>query len=335
MITYGGYNHASSRIRGLNYIKFIENRGGYVIKWIPRAPDRKAGFIHIFSFAVIKRLLLIKRIFFILLIKWDCIYVQRVFLDKLSIQIIRWKKISIIYDFDDAIYLGEKRNSRSTILMIKSAESIAVANPLLAAYCRRFTEKNIKIIPSPVDTERITPAKNKSEGKIVIGWVGSLWTEKYLNILKSVFEKMNNPEVELLLVGTSGSLQVTNLTVNYVNWSYEKEVNYLQQMDIGIMPLFDDEWSRGKGGYKLYQYMAAGIPLVASPIGINKEIVDHGENGFLATSNDEWLEYLNKLVGDPELRINLGRAGRKKAEDFYSYQSNADKLVKMLNEVVK
>jgi glycosyltransferase involved in cell wall biosynthesis len=136
------------------------------------------------------------------------------------------------------------------------------------------------------------------------------------------------------LIG-SGNVIFPDVRVEILPWSEETEVALLQTCDVGIMPLPDEPWTRGKCGFKMIQYMACGLPVVASPVGVNKEIVEHGVNGFLAVTNDEWLTALSTLRDNPELRRKMGAAGRRKVEEKYCLQVTAPQYVKLLQSMIE
>lgn len=332
MFTYGNWSHASSRIRAMEYIPMLENTSEWKVYHYLRAPKKEEGFLGAIRFALGKRLYALHRYLLILIYPWNLIFAQRIFLSRLMLLIVKWRKIPLVYDFDDAIYLGT--GHIPTIRMIKNAQRIIVSSDELGGFCSQWG-KNVVTIPSPVDFRRFEEKDSAQVGlknTITIGWIGSPWTENYLNevvgALRLVFKEK---PYKLLLVGASASFKIDGVEVENVPWSYENEIDLLHSMDIGIMPLPNDEWSRGKGGYKLYQYMATGLPVIASPVGINKSIVEHGSTGFLAQTTGEWVKYLTMLGNDSDMRHEMGEAGRKKAENEYSY----DACFKRLNQVLK
>lgn len=180
--------------------------------------------------------------------------------------------------------------------------------------------KKIKIIPTSVDIEKYKNTVKKRSNKIIIGWIGTPSTALYLKDLKHVFRELTkNCEVKIIAIGAQKK-NLKNMPVDHQPWTEETETEYIKQFDIGIMPLPDSYWEKGKCGYKLIQYMACKIPVIASPVGINQDIVEHGVNGFLATNIKEWIYYSNILVGDKDLRERMGEKGRKKIESWYCYQ---------------
>lgn len=336
MLTYGNWSHASSRIRALAYIPMLEETGDWKVCHYSRAPEKKKGLGGMVSFALVKRLYTLKRYWLIAFYPWELIFAQRIFLSPAILLIIKWRRIPLVYDFDDAIYLG--RGYKPTANMVKNADSVIVSSNELEGFCARL-DKNVIIVPSPIDSDRfikkvINP--DVSSRSFTIGWIGSPWTESYLEEVAEALRVVFREEhFKLLLIGASEKFNLEGVEIEKVPWSYQKEIEQLHRIDIGIMPLFNDEWSRGKGGYKLYQYMATGLPVVASPVGINTSIVDHGRTGFLAGTAEEWAKYLILLGKDLNLRKEMGKEGRRKVEADYSYNACFKKFNQTLREAAK
>jgi glycosyltransferase involved in cell wall biosynthesis len=153
-------------------------------------------------------------------------------------------------------------------------------------------------------------------------------------MLTNVFRKLQERyHVEIKIVGDI-NISLENVKIVPEKWSYETEITQLQSFDIGIMPMTDDEWTKGKCGLKILQYMAVGLPCVCSPAGVNKEIVQDGVNGFLANSNEEWIEQLSLLIENPNLRKKLGIVGRKTVEERYSLKVNAPRLRQVIKKTI-
>ncbi|HYG25777.1 MAG TPA: glycosyltransferase family 4 protein, partial [Caulobacteraceae bacterium] len=175
------------------------------------------------------------------------------------------------------------------------------------------------------------PVKHPMPGRVTVGWIGSPATAHYLAPLEPVLSELaEETGLRAVAIGaTVGSL------FEVVPWSEDGEVEALADLDIGVMPLADSPWERGKCGYKLIQYMAMGLPVVASPVGVNTTIVRHGENGFLAANDDEWRTHLRALASDPQLRETMGRAGRRMVEETYSLQVQGPRLARLMRQAIE
>jgi glycosyltransferase involved in cell wall biosynthesis len=243
----------------------------------------------------------------------------------------------IIYDFDDAIWLTDKNRESFVERMLRWRSKagficrwsyrISCGNAYLAGYARKFNSR-VVINPTTIDTETLHNPKRytveRDPSRITIGWTGSHSTLKYLDGIVPVIQRLEEKfhrVTFLIIADRNPELPLDHVT--FIPWSKEHEARDLLKMDIGIMPLPDDEWTRGKCGFKALQYMAMEIPCVASPVGVNTEIIDQGINGFLAGNAEEWVASLEKLINDATLRIVMGQEGRKKVEALYSVSSNA------------
>jgi glycosyltransferase involved in cell wall biosynthesis len=201
--------------------------------------------------------------------------------------------------------------------MVENADHVIVSTSVLKEYALSFNP-NVSMITSPV---KVTGQEPRKAGTgITIGWIGSEWTSKYLPSLLPVFIRLReNYPVDFLFVGCRTDV-LPEIRPEIVPWSPECESTLLSRMDIGIMPLDDGEFERGKGGYKLLQYMAAGLPVVASPVGINAEIVQDGENGFLCKNQEEWFSSLERLIQEEPLRNSMGVTGYHMVMGKYSLE---------------
>lgn len=243
----------------------------------------------------------------------------------------------IIYDFDDSIWLTDKTNEpwlekllrwRSKVGGIcKWSYKISSGNSYLSTYARGFNE-NVVINPTTIDTESLHDGESKlfsskDNKNIIIGWTGSHSTLKYLFLIEPVLQKIEKTYNQIrFLVIADRKPKLSLQRLDFLLWNKENEAENLLLMDIGIMPLPDDEWAKGKCGFKALQYMSMEIPCVVSPVGVNTTIVEHGVTGFLAKTEKEWLASLTALIEDNLLRKRLGHAGRKKVVDHYSVTSN-------------
>ncbi len=248
----------------------------------------------------------------------------------------------IIYDFDDAIWLTDRVDEPASLKFLKWRHKvknicrwsykISCGNEYLRGYALEFNSNTI-YNPTTIDCESNNSQRHhqkKINEQLVIGWTGSHSTIKYLQRIELVLQKIESqfPHVSFLVIADQPpALQLNRLT--FVKWNAGTEVEDLLNMDIGIMPLPDDEWAKGKCGFKALQYMALQIPTVASPVGVNVEIIEHGKNGLLASSEEEWTLALQKLIEDKTLRDQLGKNGRETVIKSYSVVSNSSTFLSL------
>ncbi|MBX2969620.1 MAG: glycosyltransferase family 4 protein [Cyclobacteriaceae bacterium] len=340
----------SQRFRFEQYFCVLKERG-FHLNYLGFISKKNSGlFTHRNSFSTLSIICLgfLRRIIHAGLI-WqsDFVFIHREcapigppFFEWIIAKVLRKK---IIYDFDDAIWLTDKINEsalekfirqRSKIRIIcKWSYKVSCGNAFLANYAKQFNSNSF-INPTTIDTENLhNPTlyvQERNSKKISIGWTGSHSTLKYLSEIENVLYELENtfPQVSFILIADK-PLAMKLKRYDFVKWSKDTEAADLSKVDIGIMPLPNDEWSQGKCGFKALQFMAMGIPCVASPIGVNTTIIDHGINGFLASTKEEWLFYLTQLITQEDMRLTLGMDGRKKVETTYSVRSNADNFLKL------
>ncbi len=333
MLTDGSIDHASARIRALQYIPNFEGHG-YRVSVIPRVPKRPSNlFGRYFIFPVLKRWFALKMFLFILLKSWDVVFIQRIFINPFLIKYLNNSSVHLVYDFDDAIYInpGRPSDGEKTKLMVRNASQVVISTDFLTPFCNSCGAKPV-IIPSPIETDRLKPCEKSKTGISTIGWIGSPWTSVFLAVIEKPLQKLAAKYAfRFLTIGAAPDYRIEGVDHVARPWVFENENDDLCQMDIGIMPLPDTGFARMKGGYKLLQYFSAGIPCVASPVGINQTIIQPGENGFLAQNDEEWFDLLEKLILEPQLRSVLGQNGRKEAIATYS----RDVCFRNLMEVVK
>jgi glycosyltransferase involved in cell wall biosynthesis len=250
-----------------------------------------------------------------------------------------WRGIPYVVDYDDAAFHRYDLHSVAAIRwllghkidrVMKRAALVVAGNSYLADRARQAGSAHIEILPTVVDLRRYPPSLSHRGSDFVIGWIGSQSTTRYLLTLLEVWRKaLTWGRTSLRLVG-SGELNLSGMAADIMDWSESSEVQAVQSFSVGIMPLQDDPWARGKCGYKLIQYMACGLPVVASPVGVNREIVEHGLSGYLATSEAEWLSALSQFRSQPQLCEEFGRAGRRKVESAYSLEVTSPRLAELL-----
>jgi glycosyltransferase involved in cell wall biosynthesis len=246
------------------------------------------------------------------------------------------------YDLDDALFTGSaaevnrrfqwaKQEARRSIACIRRARLVIAGNAFLAAEAGRYARR-VEVVPSCVDPS-IQPVRDHGAAEVVtIGWIGSHTTSAYLAPILPVLARLNEPRLRARLVVVGGSVDVKAPWIEQRPWSLERQPADLAGFDVGIMPLPDTEWARGKCGYKLLQYFAAGVPAVASPVGVSRELVGT-DHGLLATTTDEWHTALDRLIRDAAERAERGAAARGFVEREFSYARWAPELAAMLRSL--
>ncbi len=246
----------------------------------------------------------------------------------------------LVFDFDDAIYLGDTSQANAWSRRLKSvtkveticraARHVTVGNEFLAGYARDRA-REVTVIPSTIDTDAYEIRPRARNRVPVIGWTGSVTTVPYLAALAPALRRLRERQrFELRVIGAS--IEIEGLEVRCLPWRAETEPDDLRALDVGLMPLPDDEWSRGKCGMKALQYMALGIPPVVSPVGVNTAIVRDGVNGFCAGTEEEWIDRIALLLEDEPLRRSLGQEARRTVEDAYSARAHAPRVARILTE---
>lgn len=241
--------------------------------------------------------------------------------------------VPVIFDFDDSIWLNDTSEGNQNLAWLKKTEKTAdicrysslvtVGNQYLADYAKQYN-KNVFILPTTIETDyHKSTVTEKNPGRICIGWTGTTTTLKHYDTAIPVLKRLKEKYGESIYfkVVVNSPEWNRDIDVKLVEWNKVNEIYELCEFDIGIMPLPDDEWSRGKCGFKGLQCMALEIPVIMSPVGVNTDIINHGINGFLADTDNEWFEYLCDLIDNKELRTKTGSAGRKTVEEKYSVEN--------------
>jgi len=275
----------------------------------------------------------------------------------------------IIYDFDDAIWMDDGHDNnplwtwlkwRSKVASIcKWSWKVSAGNEYLADFARQYCDQ-VVVMPTVVDTGRHTITLRESQGdkrvpqgqkngpdamvrtgasvrtrdvnpdrSVRIGWTGSHSTLMYLDPILPVLQELQNEHDFQFVVIANKDPKLPLKNYQFIKWTEENEVSDLQQLDIGIMPLENTEWAKGKCGFKLIQYGAVGIPSVASPVGVNSEVLIDEKTGYLASTTQEWKTCLEKLLKDPELRSKMGQAAREHIVANYSVESQKEKFLSL------
>lgn len=345
------HNGASSRYRTYQYLPLLE-RAGFDTQAMPlfneayleqRYQTGKGSLVEILKafFGRLVGLCKIKR-FDIVVIEYELLPYSPAFLERL----LRWSGVPYLVDYDDALFHRYDSHPNGLVRMLlgnkiatvmRNAELVIAGNRYLADYAENSGAKRTEMLPTVVELDRY-PMKNlvgADSGVFTVGWIGSPSTSKYLTLIASALtEHCIEANGRVRLIG-SGNVSLPDVPIEILPWREEAEVELLQACDVGIMPLPDEPWTRGKCGFKLIQYMTCGLPVIASPVGVNKEIVEHGVNGFLAETHDEWVLALETLHNDLVLRKTMGAAGRRKVEEKYCLQVTAPRYVEILRSVIE
>jgi glycosyltransferase involved in cell wall biosynthesis len=248
-----------------------------------------------------------------------------------------------IYDFDDAVFVPYRSPSNGYLSLLKYppktktacrlAAHVMAGNSYLAAYASKVNDR-VSVVPSTIDLHQYQRRSTGSgSGPPVIGWTGSHSTVQHLETVGPALQRLAASHEFVLRVIGVADFRLPGVDVHPVRWRSETEVDDLAPIDIGIMPLPDTAWTRGKCGMKALQYMALGIATVCSPVGVNTDIIDDGSNGLLASTTDEWVVRLAELLGSPDRRAQLGAAGRQTVEQRFDGAQVAGQVASIFRAV--
>src|SRR5215213_6152115 len=259
-------------------------------------------------------------------------------------RLIAQRRVPIVFDFDDAIFVSYRSPSNGYLSYLKFASKtkticriashVMIGNPYLAEYARQVNDR-VTVIPTTIDTEKYqVPPPRNSSGPPVIGWTGSYSTVQHLDTLRGALKTLAERELFRLRVIGTPAYECPPIDVEAMPWRADTELKDLGGIDIGVMPLPDDKWSKGKCGLKALQFMALGIPTVCSPVGVNTDIIQDDRNGFIAATEDEWVDKLSRLLRSHELRQRLGQAGRATIEEKYSAITQTPRVYEIFQSVL-
>jgi glycosyltransferase involved in cell wall biosynthesis len=252
----------------------------------------------------------------------------------------------IIYDIDDLVYLKNIKSQanflvtyikgrKKPIFLMQQADHVITCTPYLDEFVKQYNAHTTDI-SSTVDTDiRYVPVnKYSNDTTVTLGWSGSLNTSKYFYLLEPVLRQLKEKFKFNILVIGDNRVQINGLDIEAIEWNDTTEIKNLQRIDIGLYPLPDEEWVLGKSGLKAIQYMALGIPVVATAIGANYRVIEDGVSGFLVKSEKEWVEKIGQLMENPSLRKSMGTAARKRAEQLFSIKANFPKYLNVIEKVL-
>ena len=274
---------------------------------------------------------------------FDAVWIEKEALPwaPLSVEQTLLSGVPYVLDYDDAVFHQYDQHPRAWVRclygkrldgLMANAALVVGGNNYLAQRARNAGAQWTEIIPTVIDLNRYPcPSREPDTRKLPrIVWIGSPSTARYLQLLCEPLVRLAKRQSFVLRVIGAGVVDIPGVQIEVVTWSENTEVESTGVCDVGVMPLEDSSWERGKCGYKLIQYMACGLPVVASGVGVNSEIVQHGVNGYLANTPDEWVDALEKLLIDQQLRVQMGRAGRHMVEQVYCIQQTGPKMARFL-----
>lgn len=314
---------AASRYRVLQYLPFFRAAG--IDTEVFEFPQRMAGWSSLWEF----------------LKKGDVIFVQRKRLPFSVLLFLKRLKKKILYDFDDAVMFKNSlsknpyslRRTLSFKRMLHYTDLVVAGNGFLKQEAEKYHGR-VKVLPTPIDAERYQKKKNYKSDTVNMGWIGDHGSIHYMESYKDVWEAIGRKYTNVVLTIICDTfIDTKDITLRRIPWSYEREIDDLMSLDIGLMPLFDDLWSKGKCGFKIIQYLGVGVPAVCTPVGINRDVVHDGVHGLWANTKDEWIEKLSTLIENASLREKMGGEGRRKIMDAYTVQTCAPKLIEWIKEM--
>lgn len=341
---------SSSRVRFYQYLPYLTARGMKIVS----APFFDDHYVHnLYSgsrtsiqavlWAYLKRLSVLARS-----TSFDLVWVEKELFPWMPAwfeALFRTLKIPYVVDYDDAIFHRYDRHGsflvrallgRKIDRVMRHANMVITGNDYLAERAIKAGAENVQYLPSVVDVSQYTMKEPVSNSIFRIGWIGAPVTASYLDLIRDAIELLSQEsKVHLVLIGAGSIQPFPNVSMEVLPWSEDIERRLSQKFDVGIMPLVDGPFERGKCGYKLIQYMASSLPVVASPVGVNQQIVEPQVNGYLANSSTEWLVALRELRDSVEKRKMMGQAGRQKAEQMYNLQVTAPRLLNLLSSLTK
>jgi glycosyltransferase involved in cell wall biosynthesis len=335
---------ASSRYRTFNYLKYFKDAGiDFEVK-----PLLYKGYVsdlynkNITVFSKLKvGLYILKRIIYLLFNKhkYDLLVIEKELFPKAPyiIEKILLKGVKYTLDYDDAVFFKYEKNIFLKNKVHRLSQNSALTTVGNKWYFSYIKSDKLEYLPTVVDIEKYKVKnyyKKIKKNTVNIVWIGSPSSEKYLEIIKQPLEKLSLEFDIKLIIISNGNKYNYKFPYESYKWTEKNEVELILKGDIGIMPLEENLFEKGKCGFKLIQYMACGLPVIASPLPANIEIVTK-EVGFLAKNEEEWYKYLKILIEDKELRKKIGKKARKRVEKYYSYQRCGNEYLELIKKVLK
>lgn len=332
-VVFGGAHKPSTYYRVLQYLNKLNHAEAGFMHKIVSKPQKPAvrKYPHITRGLIygVQLLKFYALIFYYCALWADKIFIQKTILPKFVVNVFMICKKPFLYDFDDAIYAQftkskrtdkEKHKLEALSFILKNAETVIAGNCVLQEYALQF-RAYCEIIPTVIDLDRYAVQKNPSTFNFIIGWIGTsqnlIFLERLIAPLRTLRREF--PQLKLLVI-CDKPFEMDDFIINKA-WGRDMEIADMRLMDIGIMPLVDDEWTRGKCSFKAIQYMGLGIPTVISPVGMNAAIIKDGVNGYLAEDENEWVEKIRSLLINQDQRLEFCAKSRALVEKDYSLQN--------------
>lgn len=341
---------SSSRLRLFQYLPYLKN-AGIAVTLAPLFGDDYVRGLYggkIAKLAVLKAYVV--RLGIMLRAgRFDAVWVEKEMLPWVPVWLelgLFPAKVPLIVDYDDAVFhrydqhrltLVRDLLGRKIDRVMQRADLVVAGNEYLASRARSAGAVRVEILPTVVDITRygVTTSLPGQQPLPTIGWIGSPATAHFLHLIAPALNEVVARKLARMVAVGANADQLHDLPITALPWTEATEVADIQGFDIGIMPLPDAPFERGKCGYKLIQYMACGKPVVASPVGANSTIVRDGVDGFLALTHQEWVDALARLLAHPALRQQMGREGRVRVENEFSLQQAAPRLISMIESVMR
>lgn len=336
----------SSRMRSFQYFPYLE-REGWAVTVKPFFDDAylqdfyggKKNVLAVLK-SYIRRILVLLTVF-----GYDKVVIEKEifpYLPAFAEKLLQVFGVKYIVDYDDAIFhnYDQSANPYFKLFLKKKIDKVmrfsgvvVAGNLYLAERAKNAGAKKIEIIPTVIDLERYDVKEKDNSEPFVVGWIGTKTTfEKHLLPCKSWIKEIQHqyPDIQFRIIGITEDMDLGQ-NVQYIAWKENTEVKEIQKMDVGIMPLQDSLWEKGKCAYKLIQYAACGIPGIASDVGMNKEVTIEGSTGFLAYSDQDWINKILELKNNRQKRLQMGRNARRLVEEQYCLQVTSEKWTKIIN----
>ncbi|QOW10626.1 glycosyltransferase family 4 protein [Kaistella flava (ex Peng et al. 2021)] len=342
-------NAGSSRLRSFQYFPYLE-KAGFEVEVSPLFIENYLVQLYAGKSTLVEAVLGYGKRFLKLFTvgNYDTIVIEKElfpYLPSFAEYLLKLFGKKYIVDYDDAIFHNYDQSSNPLLKLflskkidtvMKNAAVVVAGNSYLADRAKKAGAQKIEIIPTVIDLERYPFQVKKESEKFVIGWIGTKSTfEKHLLPQRNwIIKLQEDATIEFHIVGITEDMNLGK-NVKYIPWTEETEVEHIRQFDMGIMPLQDSLWEKGKCSYKIIQYFACSIPAIASPVGMNNEVINEGENGFLVNGEKEWLEKIKYLKTNIEERNRMGQKGREEVEGKFSLQATSKKWKEILERTNK